>query len=343
MAVALPQATTIHVSISYTGGFSNASSGGPAISADGRLVAFDSYANNLVSGDTDPFSDAFVRDLGSGTTIHASPGPGGVQGNGNSAIPSISADGRYVAFQSTATNLVHVDTNALQDIFVHDLQTGTTQRVSVDSNGTQANQDSFNAKISRDGRYVAFESTATNLVAGDTSAFSDVFAHDAWTGSTIRVSVDSSGAQGNGRSTKPDISGDGRYVVFESTATNLVPADMNLQTDVFIHDLLTGQTARVSVDSNGVEGNGVSLRPAISADGSRRPDHARFVALLPNLLPRRDLHLLPQSDGRKRQHIERTHRGVGTVIGFACRRHEYGARPSLSTLTAAAQVSRRAA
>jgi len=283
-----------------TGGHSYETS----LSADGRFVAFRSEATNLVAGDTNAADDIFVHDRQTGTTTRVSVDSAGTQGNSYSYTPSISADGRYVAFLSNASNLVAGDTNASWDIFVHDRQTGTTTRVSVDSTGTQGNGASaYHPSLSADGRFVAFLSEASNLVAGDTNGRSDIFVHDRQTGTTTRVSVDSAGTQGTGgHSYTPSISADGRYVAFASTATNLVAGDTNgtgdifvhdRQTgfvaffsyatnlvagdtnglrDIFVHDRQTGTTIRVSVDSAGTQGNGNSFAPSISADG-------RFVAL----------------------------------------------------------------
>ena len=157
----------------------------------------------------------------------------GTQGNGNSENASISGDGRYVAFESYATRLVHNDTNGERDIFVHDRKTGKTTRVSIRSNGTQGNNGSYDPSISGNGRYVAFESAATNLVQNDTNGMEDVFLHDRKTGKTTRVSKRSNGTQGNGESVYVSISGNGRYVAFESDASNLVKNDTNDDEDVF--------------------------------------------------------------------------------------------------------------
>ena len=162
----------------------------------------------------------------------------GAQGNGPSGEPAISADGRFIAFSSQASNLVDGDTNASRDIFVHDRETGITQRVSVASDGTQANGSSGQPAISADGRFVAFFSFAANLVPGDTNGTGDVFLHEIQTGLTRRVSVSTGGAQGNGFSSTPSISGDGRLIAFESSASNLVVGDNNNNTDGFVHDRL---------------------------------------------------------------------------------------------------------
>jgi hypothetical protein len=205
----------------------------------------------------------------------------GVEGNDESYTPSISADGRYVAFHSDASNLVSGDTNNYEDVFVHDRQTGETTRVSVDSTGVQGNYGGEYPSISADGRYVVFRSYATNLVPGDTNGRCDIFDHDRQTGQTTRVSVDSAGVQGNYGSYYSSISADGRYVAFISDASNLVPGDTNDWSDVFVHDRQTGETTRVSVSSAGVEGNYDCYSPSISADG-------RFVAFITsasNLVP----------------------------------------------------------
>ena len=145
-----------------------------------------------------------------------------------SAVASISADGRYVAFISDASNLVPGDTNGVTDIFVYDRQTGTIERVSVAADGTQGNGGSCQPSISADGRYVAFSSYASNLVPGDTNGISDVFVYDRQTDTIERVSVAADGTQGNSYSWQPaSISADGRYVAFSSFASNLVPGDTN--------------------------------------------------------------------------------------------------------------------
>jgi Tol biopolymer transport system component len=187
-----------------------------------------------------------VHDRQSGQTTRVSVASDGMQGNGpTSDLPyqraAISGDGRYVAFASAATNLVPSDTNAATDVFVHDLQTGQTIRVSVASDGTPANQRSAwgyesTLAISRDGRYIAFASAASNLISDDTNARDDIFLYDRLTHQTTRISIASIGTQGDDYSDEPTISGDGRFVAFSSRATNLVLGDTNSHTDIFIHD-----------------------------------------------------------------------------------------------------------
>jgi WD40-like Beta Propeller Repeat len=264
--VASTGATTL-VSVDSSGGQGNGESFFASVSADGRYVAFQSAATNLASGDTNGTRDIFVRDRTAGTTERVSVDSAGGQANDGSYVASISDDGRYVAFQSDATNLVASDTDGVSDIFVHDRQTGTTTRMSVDSAGNQGNGASFHASMSDNGRYVAFQSDATNLVSGDTNGFTDIFVHDRQTGTTERVSVDSGGGEGNGISKDPSISVDGRFVSFQSDASNLVSGDTNGFTDIFVHDRQTGTTERVSVDSAGSEGNGTSRQASLNADG----------------------------------------------------------------------------
>jgi len=242
----------------------------PTISGDGRYVVFNSSSSGLVSGDTNAALDIFRHDTQTGATIRVSVDSAGVEGNGISSgktAAAISADGRYVVFESQATNLVSGDTNATSDIFRHDTQTGTTTRVNVDSTGTEANGTSIQPAISSDGRYVVFRSNASNLIGGDTNGTADIFRHDTKTGTTTRVNVDSTGTEANGTSQTPAISADGRYVVFKSSASNLVIGDTNGRIDIFRHDVQTGITIRVSVDSAGVEGNNSSTLPRISDNG----------------------------------------------------------------------------
>jgi hypothetical protein len=187
---------------------------------------------------------------------------------GASRQSSVSADGRFVAFSSTDTTLVAGDTNGSADIFVKDRQTGAVTRVSLRTGGVEAVGDSVAPGISADGRYVTFVSSAA-LAADDSNGTSDVFRHDRTTASTIRVSVATGGAQANAASAAPRISGDGRYVVFESTAGNLVTGDTNQLTDVFLHDVQTSTTTRVSVATTGAQGDRAAFAAAISDDGTR--------------------------------------------------------------------------
>ena len=266
LAATAPAQVTQRVSVDSSGAPAAGDSFETSTSADGRYVAFESWAANLVPGDTNLTRDVFVRDRQTGTTERVSVSSLGVQGNFDSYGPAISADGRYVAFESEATNLVPGDTNGLTDAFVRDRLTGVTERVSVSSLGTQGDDSTYDLSISADGRYVAFHSFATNLVPGDTNGTSDVFVRDRQAGATERVSVDALGGEPNGASQDPSISADGRFVAFRCDAT-LVPMDTNAWTDVYVRDRLLGTTELVSVDSSGNVGNGYCYFPVISADG----------------------------------------------------------------------------
>jgi Tol biopolymer transport system component len=258
------QTTRVSIASDGTQG-NNYGSGNPSISADGRYVAFYSLASSLVSGDTNGTVDVFVHDQQSGQTTRVSVASGGAQGNNVSRDPSLSADGRYVAFWSYASNLVSGDTNGKMDIFVHDRQTGQTTRVSIASDGMQGNTDTgyFTISISADGRYVAFYSAASNLVSGDTNNAEDVFVHDRQSAQTTRVSIASDGAQGNSTSEGPSISADGRYVAFQSSASNLVSGDTNGKMDIFVHEMGSGSTtyfvSGLVADNGGNAISGVSI------------------------------------------------------------------------------------
>jgi len=267
-AAASAQSTTTRASTDSAGLQANGLSTSASVSASGRFVAFSSKAANLTPGDTNGVTDVFVKDRQTGQTARVSVDSAGLQGNDESRAPTLSNDGRYVAFESYATNLVAGDTNGNPDIFLHDRQTGQTRRVSVNSLGQQANGYSFSASISGDGLFVAFESASSNLVTGDTNGFEDVFVFDRSTSQTTRVSVDSAGGQSNLYSLDPSLSADGRFVAFHSGANNLVPGDTNGAADVFLHDRQTGNTKRVSVNSLGLQCSGYSDSAVVSADGS---------------------------------------------------------------------------
>lgn len=266
---------TTRISVDSSGVQGDGASSDPAVSADGRMIAFQSSATNLVAGDTNGRVDVFVRDTLLGTTVRVSVSSSGIQGDGDSGRPDISADGRFVAFHSRSANLAAVDTNTTQDVFVHDLATHVTTCVSLDSAGVLGNAFSGNPALSANGRYVAFHSDASNLVALDTNGTTDVFVRDLTLSLTTRVSTSTANDQGDYYSQTPSISADGRYVAFSSAATNLVSNDTNNLFDVFVKDRSTNVTTRASVDSGGAQGNSVSQANSISADG-------RYVAFLSN-------------------------------------------------------------
>lgn len=277
--------TTTRVSVASdgteaTGGDSGLSGTGASVSADGRFVAFASFANNLVPDDTNDVQDVFVHDRSSGSTRRVSVGSDGTEGDLPSFSPTISADGRFVAFESNATNLVEGDTNGIWDVFVHDLATGTTERVSVASDGTQGTfyRNRFSIlpwsvpTLSADGRYVAFVSYATGLVPGDTHESSQVYLHDRVTGETSLVSESMNGGPANQPSHTAFISADGRYVAFDSSATDLVggPPMSTNQSDpwnaMYLRDLDRSTTTAIGVAWHGL-GRVHGFVGSISADG----------------------------------------------------------------------------
>ena len=309
------------VSVSRTGEQANRGSGlqdtVPALSAHGRYVTFVSAASNLVPNDTNGVEDVFVRDRRTGRVLRASVGPGGRQADDGSVDPSISADGRLVAFTSVARNLVAGDTNGVRDVFVRDLRRGTTRRVSVGAGGRPGAADSFFPVLSADGSAVAFQSFA-RLSPRDTNNAEDIYVRDLRRGRTWRASLAPGRRQFSGPSAlpslsadgrrvafvaeyrgpnhfevwvhdrrthrtrlvsvrqritednsvgRPSLSGNGRFVAFASSRTTLVPGDTNQARDVFVRDLATGRFRRVSVDVRGGQGNADSQAPAISAGG----------------------------------------------------------------------------
>ena len=237
------------------------------ISSDGRYVAFFSNADNLVGSDTNGFDDVFVHDTETGITSRVSVSTAGSEANISCYKPSINSDGSYVAFYSLADNLVVNDGNNAADIFLRDTTTNTTSRVSVNTAGTEGSSDSYDPSISSDGRYVAFLSMATNLVANDVNNATDIFVRDRTTPMTSRVSVSTAGSEANGASESPSISSDGQYVVFLSSASNLVINDTNVIRDVFVRDLTAMTTKRVNVSTAGTEANNISWIGGISSDG----------------------------------------------------------------------------
>ena len=226
------------VSVSHQGG--GASTGGGShwgtVSAPGRYVAFASWESTIVPGDTNGVLYIFVRDLVAGTTTRASMASSGAQSVERSGAPSVSADGRYVAFTSEDVTLVAGDTNGGADVFLRDLRAGTTRRVSETRTGAVGNSSSSDGQLTPDGRYIVFSSAASNLVADDTDEIWDVFVQDLRTHRSTLVSRASSGAQGEADSSNGRITPDARHVVYNSSATNLVPGDTNDELDVFVTD-----------------------------------------------------------------------------------------------------------
>jgi Tol biopolymer transport system component len=273
--------TTVLASVASDGTKGDRDSIDPAISPDGRYVAFASHSTDLDPLDTTATLDVYWRDLETGTTMVVSKSTGGVLGNKQSFHPGISRDGAFVVYASDADNLVTGDTNGVRDIFLFEVATATTTRITVNSSGHQANKLSLDPVISADGTTIAYTSQATNLVASDTNGFSDVFVFDTATGTTERVSVDSSGNQANSVSDSAALSADGNRVVFMSRASNLVANDFNVNNDAFLRDRAAGTTVRVSVGDHGQEANSESSDAAISGDGNV----VGFRSIADNLVP----------------------------------------------------------
>lgn len=276
-------AATERVSISSDGSGANGPSVFPSVDADCDRVAFHSKASNLVPDDTNGVTDVFVFDRDTGETIRFSTGAGGEEADGRSITPSISADGRCVAFASAATNLLGPDNNRRLDIYVA-CDGVVTCRASVSTSGVEANGDSFLPSLNADGRIVAFKSLASNLVPGDTNGAADVFVHDCDKGTTERVSVNSRGEQGNDHSFPGTISGDGRFVAFGSFATNMaVGKGTNGQAQIYVRDREQMITVMVSVSPSGQAGNGSppDMPPSISRNGA----FVAFASLASNLVP----------------------------------------------------------
>jgi archaellum component FlaF (FlaF/FlaG flagellin family) len=271
MLMSVPEANsqTARVSVASDGSQGNDTSQQLTMTPDARLVSFFSLATNLVPGDTNEQRDVFVHDRSTHTTTRVSVSSTGSQGNGEAGYAQLSADGTTIVFAGGSDNLVPGDGNHAHDIFVRDLLTGTTTMVSVSSTGQQGNRRSRRASISGDGRFVAFRSDATNLVPGDTNGSWDIFVRDRMTHVTTRVSVASDGSEANGTSIRSSISNDGRFVVFSSEASNLVPGDTNGFWDIFVHDRLTGATTRRSFADDGSQANYECwMESAVSTDGT---------------------------------------------------------------------------
>jgi len=249
------------------GGMPDGSSYDPSLSGDGRYVAFRSVATNLVAGDTNQRSDVFVTDTATGAITRESVSTSGTEADHHSFAPAISADGRYLAFESFAGNLVTGDLNRRSDVFRRHRQSGRMERVSVAFQDPEADQSSYSSSISADGRFVAFDSWASNLTGDDRNRWSDVFVRDMVLDVTTLVSVGRDGAKADNSSFNPSLSADGAVVAFESPATNLVRGDKGYR-DVFVRDLGRGTTMRVSA-GEGRKLDGLSANASISANGRR--------------------------------------------------------------------------
>ncbi len=324
---------TICVSIGLEGQPGNDLSLSPCISANGRHVAFTSYATDLVAGDTNDKTDVFVYDrdpdgngvfdeAGQVKIVRVNVASDGSQADRGGSVASLSSNGRFVAFMSSSTNLVPEDSNAPADIFVHDRDADEdgffdeadaikTTRMDIFPDGGESNLVTRNPIISANGRYVAFQSFVTNLVPGDTNSRCDVFVYDRDADAdgvfdepgeteTVRVSVRSDGTQvTGGHCVEPEISADGRHIAFISEAADIVPGDTNGATDYFVHDRDADgngvfdedgagktSTVRVSVKSNGDQTAGhdpLWLPPNVSISGDGR--FVAFNSVASNVVP----------------------------------------------------------
>lgn len=279
-AAASKAVSTYRVSVSTAGVPANGNSFAGSVSATGEFAAFSSNASNLVPGDTNHTADVFVRDHRRGRLLRISLSSAGVQANGRSEQPSMSASGRYVAFTSAATNLVAGDTNASLDVFIRDRLANTTRRVSVATGGAQANGSSSNPQISADGQFVVYTSDATNLVPGDTNGVQDAFIWSRATGTTTRVSVSSTGVQADKTTWDAHVSGHGNFVAFTSSATNLVAHDTNAAMDAFLWSRNSGAVRRIDLSPRGAQATRGGVAEAISANG----DYALIVSVSANLV-----------------------------------------------------------
>jgi Tol biopolymer transport system component len=254
------------VSVTTSGEQSRTFTEWPTISDDGRFVAFSASGRRLLTERRDHrWMSVFVHDRVAGSTTRVSGPTDGGRVRGNASEASISGSGRYVAFVSSAPNLtVKRDRNDASDVFVHDRETGKTNRVSLTARGTETNSDSSGIDISADGRYVTYGSYANNIVGDDDNGAPDIFVYDRVERTTERVSLKASGKPSGSYSFNPTISADGRHVAFASWA-RLAPSDA-AGTDVYVHDRAAGTTELVSVGTRGA-GNGDSNYPSISDDG----------------------------------------------------------------------------
>ena len=262
--------------------------GAASMSTSGRYIVFTSYDARFVENDSskDIVAVVYDRETSQVRTI-AAESDRGRSIHGTQGVPLISSNGRYVIFSSGASFLGDDDTNLVFDIFLHDYETDRITRVSVALDGMQANGHSYIRSISDDGRYVAFDSYASNLVVNDSNDSIDSFVHDRQTGQTKRVSVASDGTQANSHSwmeATGSISADGRYVIFNSNATNLTNS-YNGQSQVFVHDITTAQTTRVSTTIDDEPANGASFAGTLSADGR----YVAFASSATNLVANDEL------------------------------------------------------
>jgi Tol biopolymer transport system component len=268
-------------SVANNGHLGDSSSHSSIISADGRVVAFMSNAENLTPHDGNGLPDVFVRDLIAQTLVCVSLTPEGFTGDSGSYSPSLSTDGRFVAFESDSANLVPGDNNGFSDIFVRDLVTGSIERASLNTLGREADLPCSEPSISGDGRFVVFESYSTSLAPVSNPGVREVFVRDRVAGQTFIASVNPSGQSSNGSSGDASISLDGSRVAFHSWANNLTVDDFNNTLDVFVFDLASREVVLASRTHEGLGGDGPSLRPSLSRDGRLVAFHSDAHNMIP--------------------------------------------------------------
>lgn len=292
------------ISVDANGNEAHGNSDSPCISDDGMRILFVSEADDLVPGDKNGVNDAFLFDRKSGTVRRVDVDTNGKEANNGCGLADLSADGNVAAFFSDSDNLVPPDVNGAPDVFVRDLGAGTTEIVSVASDGTRGNLQSWVYRhcLSWDGTIVAFQSNSNNLGV-DVNGHSDVFVHDRSNGVTTLVSVDSNGAQGNDDSGQPTISADGSRVTFATRADNFAAGDGNGTADLFLRDFATKTTSLLSgAAGGGATSNGTSGQATISSDGTQVvfSSDASDLVLMGDTLGYRDVFLADLSAGTVR-------------------------------------------
>ena len=246
------------LSVSSTGVQANGPTLTVVAAADGRHFLFTAGGTSLTPGDANATADVFVRDTTSATTTLVSATATGASGNNASSAEAISSDGHYVAFDSLATNLVSDDTNGVGDVYVRDMTTGQTTRGSLGSAGQQLAAESTDADLSANGRYLAFVTRSSEVVPGVGNGFAQVYVRDLTTGQVTLISKTPAGLPAGADSRAPSVSADGKVVLFESAASDVVAGDSNGASDIFRYDGNTGAVTRISVGTGGVEANGAS-------------------------------------------------------------------------------------
>ncbi|MBI5929396.1 MAG: fibronectin type III domain-containing protein [Chloroflexi bacterium] len=259
---------TTRVSLASTDEQANGPSDTPNISGDGRYVVYTSYATNLVAGDTNGYADVYLYDRQTRQVIQINAATNSQDSSYGGDSGWISADGRYVVFDTQSNTLVSPpETNFVRDVFVRELATGEIRMASRSLSGVSNADPSSVGTISGDGRYVVFISSSTSLVAGDITRNNEVFMRDMQTNTTRRISMSTSGGETNGSANSAKITTDGRYVVYTSSATNIVPNDTNNSIDVFLYDVLNNTTTLVSLADNEEQAIGDANNTWISDDG----------------------------------------------------------------------------